>query len=103
MDDFTGTYCQQGAYPILTTINFYLGGSARSGATVTLPNADVLYTRDGSETNKQPVFERSLIKKANDKSFSTAEFFSKHNVFSLMQNNGKISSLQNQMFNFSKT
>jgi GH18 family chitinase len=88
MDDFSGTYCQQGPYPILTTMNFYLNGAKN---TVKLPRADVFYNSDiDSVNNKQPVFERSLITKANDKSFSTADFFSKHNVFSLMQNNGNL-------------
>jgi hypothetical protein len=64
-------------------MNFYLRPS-RDGATA-LPKDDVFFT-----TGKHPVEESSMIIRASDKSFSTAEYFSKHNVFGLMQNDGEL-------------
>ncbi|CAF0791621.1 unnamed protein product [Brachionus calyciflorus] len=91
MDDFTGTYCNQGKYPILTTINYYLNPKLK----LKKPDAKAIWSVNKkpvdmtgtTSSNNEPVFERSLIITDSDSKLSSAGFFSSNNVFGVIQNN----------------
>ena len=76
MDDFTGAFCNQGKYPILTTINHYLNPDY---AKVEVPKANLIYNVDSKD---KPILESSFIVMANNESISATDF----NVFGLLQN-----------------
>lgn len=81
MDDFDGSFCQQGKYPILRTINQLLNPKPSSKD---LPNPSLLY----GTNNSRPVTAASRIYPMEDVIFSNGKYFDKVNVFGLMQNDG---------------
>ena len=109
MDDFTGSFCAQGKYPILSTINFYLGGGGKS--IVELPSAELLWKKSSvssGSSSSAPTDEASLLisaeaeAKANgmaalsvqDRSSSSTS--GRFNVFGLLQKDGKATFSQQQ-------
>lgn len=88
-DDFSGAFCHQGKYPILTTLNFYL----RPELGVKLPKYEVLWNRKPADSAKsetpKPTYETDLIISPKDSSHSLSpSFLNSHNVFGLIQNEG---------------
>lgn len=92
MDDFTGTFCNQGKYPILSVMNHYLNSKYK----VELPKASVLWNakQNNSSLNyeekysDEPISEDSYITPPINSKLSATGFFSSNNVFGLIQNNG---------------
>jgi hypothetical protein len=83
MDDFTGSFCQQGKYPLLNTINYYLNPLY---STRFLPKSDLLWTNEQDKTfDKKPTHESSFIVVSKNTSLST-----NHNVFGILQNDGNL-------------
>jgi hypothetical protein len=74
MDDFTGTSCNQGKYPLLTTINSLLGKKP-----VEMPREHI-HTDDKAELVTEADFFQS---------FSEKNIIGSFNVFNLIQNDGK--------------
>lgn len=65
MDDFTGTFCKQGKYPILNTVNFHL----QTKANAQLPRSDALWGATSSK--KKPKTEEDFLV-SNSKSQKSA-------------------------------
>lgn len=89
MDDFTGTFCNQGKYPILTVVNHYLNPKLKAS----MPKASLIWNafKNNSQSSfmHEPTFESSLIVQPMSNPVSSSSFFSSHNVFGLIQNNSK--------------
>lgn len=93
MDDFTGRFCNQGSYPLLSTINYYLNPSG-SGVS-TLPDESVIRRggASGSSGISDEVNNRMSIKSESDffRESSKSEkdvVASSFNVFNLINNDG---------------
>lgn len=86
MDDFTGTFCNQGKYPILTTVNVLLNPKLK----LPMPDAKVLWNTEVSKvTNSdEPIYESSMFLNDTDKKLSSIGYYSSNNVVGLIQNNG---------------
>lgn len=88
MDDFTGDFCNQGKYPLLSTVNFYLNPN---GNVQKLPDESVIRKNSSLDTDKMVTgSSRPSVK-------SEYDFFAEHtdknikntfNVFSLINNDG---------------
>lgn len=96
MDDFTGEFCKQGKYPILTTINHFLNTKLK----IKKPDAKVIWGSNkksvdidssSSSNSEEPVFEDTLIVSESDSKLSSAAFLTGNNVFNLIQNSGMLS------------
>lgn len=88
MDDFTGTFCNQGKYPILTTVNALLNPKLKRQ----MPNAKVLWNTEASKSSNpdEPVQESSFFLNDVDKKLTSTGFYNSNNVFGLIQNKGNI-------------
>lgn len=94
MDDFTGTFCNQGKYPLLSTVNYYLNPT---GSVQSLPTESRIRKKNtGDVDSKPPKTEYDFFKEFSERKASQGSF----NVFSLIQNDGtKIYMLINSIFN----
>lgn len=83
MDDFTGTFCNQGEYPLLKAINYYLNPNLN----IILPRYDSIWKLDNDliET-EDPKLENDFIIKKNN-IFDASGFSSSNNIFGLIDNN----------------
>lgn len=88
MDDFTGTFCNQGKYPILTTVNVLLNPKLKR----LMPDAKILWNTQASKSSNpdEPVQESSFFSNDVDKKLSSIGFYSSNNVFGLIQNKGNL-------------
>jgi hypothetical protein len=88
MDDFTGDFCNQGKYPLLTTVNHHLNPSLK----VKLPPASVLWNFNATSKHEvPPLFESALIMQPRNAIDNFApEFLSTYSIFSLIENDGKL-------------
>jgi hypothetical protein len=76
MDDFMGTFCNQGKYPILNTINYHLNKNTKARQ----PSHDSLWSNKKKD-DQRPIFESDMIQFKKNSSFSTIS----DNVITLMQ------------------
>lgn len=84
-DDFNGEFCNQGKYPILSTINYYMNKNFNS----LLPQYEITNTIKSNETrlNFNPKLESDLISTPSKKvSTLTSSTLSSTNAFSLINN-----------------
>lgn len=79
MDDFTGSFCKQGKYPLLRTINYHLNKRKK----VDLPEEHII--RKKLDPKEPPVYESDFFKDYQDKKLTTT-----FNVFTLIQNDSKL-------------
>jgi len=85
MDDFTGTFCRQGKYPILSVLNYYLNKNYKAK----LPDETVLYKSNSSNKSSdqiKPIYEDSFFIKQKDADATSTEFLKSHNIFGLIKN-----------------
>ncbi|RNA08689.1 acidic mammalian chitinase-like [Brachionus plicatilis] len=84
MDDFTGTFCNQGKYPILTTVNVLLNPKLKRP----MPDAKILWNTENAKLSNpdEPIQESSLFINDTEKKLSSTGFYSSNNVFGLIQN-----------------
>lgn len=85
MDDFTGTFCNQGKYPLLSTINYYLNPN---GGVNSLPDESLIRKNSGS-SKSSPKTEYDFFKEYSERKASGS-----FNIFNLIQNDGRFSRLR---------
>jgi hypothetical protein len=90
-DDFTGNFCHQGKYPLLSVLNHYL----RPELNVVMPKANLLWSgkhninsskSKGESLSRRPIHETDLMINPSDS--EQANPLSSHNIFGLIQNDG---------------
>lgn len=82
MDDFTGTFCNQGKYPLLSTVNYYLNPT---GSVQSLPIESRIRMKNTGDVDSKPAkTEYDFFKEFSERKASQGSF----NVFSLIQNDG---------------
>ena len=90
-DDFSGNFCHQGKYPLLSVLNHYL----RPELNIALPRASILWVGKHNSSSKsktiskRPTHETDLLLNSADS--IKANSLSSHNIFGLIQNEGKLS------------
>lgn len=84
MDDYTGRFCNQGNYPLLSTINFYLNPT---GSVSSLPDESIIRKIGGDKISRGD----AAIKSESDffrESSSEKNLQNSFNVFNLINNDG---------------
>ena len=83
MDDFSGTFCNQGTYPLLKVMNYYLNPKVN----VELPLYDSIWKVNSPDTNTEsPKLEADFIVPQKEL-FDATGFSSSNNIFGLIDNN----------------
>lgn len=82
MDDFTGNFCNQGAYPILKVINHHLNSKYK----IELPSYDIFWKLADDQELDKPKQEKDCIV-SNAEMIDANGFSTSNNIFALLDNN----------------